>query len=313
MSFATFKSVSQIGYSSFTDQLQSNLISMLDYGLLCIGGFFTARTGVVAPYGGSYANLRLSDDIRYNVGKIWEGARSNWVWEKNIEYYLQPVQISGIYLNGSFVPNGSGYYIDYPRGRVVFNNPIPTNSIVQAEYSYRYYNVYSASLNWFRQLMNDSFRIDDSQYSQYGSGIWSLMSDNRAQLPAIFPYIVPRIKWEGKQLGGGTWAYQDVLFYIFSETETDRDRMLDILSSQYEKRIFFYDKNLVASRNSYPLDINGSLTGSGAQNFVDLVNNNLWSDAILINTTVEDKNDQDAPNLFRGVAKWTLWFDFPGI
>lgn len=313
MSFGTFKSVSQIGYATFTDQLQSNLVSMIDYGLLCIGGFFTARTGVIAPYGGYHSNLRLCDDNRYTKGRIWESARSNWVWEKNIEYAIQPLQISGIYVNGTFVPNGSGYYIDYPRGRVVFNSAISTSSTVNVEYSYRYYNTYSASMSWFRDLMNNSFRVDDSQFNQYGSGVWSILSENRAQLPCVFPYIVPREEWKPKQLGGGTYRYQDVLFYIFAENSTDRDRLVDILSVQYEKKLFFYDKNLVVARDFYPLDVNGSLRPSGASNFVDLVNNCLWADAFIIKSTTEDKNDEDAPNLFRGTCKWRLWFDFPGI
>lgn len=313
MSFGVFKNVSQIGHASFTDQLESNLISMLDYGFLSIGGFFTARTGVVAPYGGSYSNLRLSEDPRYVKGRVWESARSNWVWERNIEYNIQPLAISGIYINGAFVPNGSGYYIDYPRGRIVFNSAISASSQVKVEYSYKYYNIYSAHLGWFRELMNNSFRVDDQQFNQYGSGVWSLLSDNRAQLPCIFPYIVPRDKWKPKQLGGGTYLYQDVLFYVFAETITDRDRALDILRDQYEKKLFFYDKNLVSSMGYYPLEVNGSVRASGASNFVDLVNKCLWADAFVTTATVEDKNDQDAPNLYRGVCKWTLWFDFPGV
>lgn len=313
MSFAVFKKYTQIGQSTFSDQIQSNLVSMLDYGLLCMGGFFTARTGVNAYYGNSHSNLRLSDDPRYMKGRVWESARSNWVWESNIEYNIQPISISGIYVNGSFLPNGSGYYIDYPRGRVVFNSSIPVTSQVKAEYSYRYYNVYSANVMWFRELMNNSFRVDDHQFNQYGSGVWSLLSDNRAQLPCIFPYLVPRYNWKPKQLGGGEYLYHDVIFYIFAETPTDRDRIIDILSVQEEKRIFFYDKNLVAANNYYPLDVNGSLKPSGARNFVDLVENCLWADAIITKTTMIDKNDYDAPNLFRGSCQWRLWIDFPDV
>ena len=38
MSFAVFKKYTQIGQSTFSDQIQSNLVSMLDYGLLILIG-----------------------------------------------------------------------------------------------------------------------------------------------------------------------------------------------------------------------------------------------------------------------------------
>lgn len=313
MSFAKFNNVSQIGYSNITDQLDSNMVSLVDYGLLSIGGFFNVSLNLQYPYGGSHSVLRLCDDPRYTKGRIWESARSNWAWEQNIEYNIQPIVISGIYLNNTFIPNNSGYYIDYPRGRVVFDSVIPITSVVSLEYSYKYYNVYSSRVQWFRQLMDNSFRVDSPDYNFYGSGSWSLLADNRAQMPAIFPYVVDRRKWQPKQLGGGTFCLQDIMFYCFAENPTDRDRILDILSSQIEKRIFLYDKNLVAANSGYPLNMNGKLVNTQYKNFVELVNNFQWADAVILDARVEEKNDGDAPNLYRGCAKWSISVDLPNV
>lgn len=313
MSFAQFQGVSNIGYANITDQLNNNLASMVDYGLLCIGGFINVNLNQSYAYGGNHSSLRLCDDSRYTRGRVWESARSNWVWEQNIEYSIQPINISGIYVNNTFLPNNSGYYIDYPRGRVVFDQAINATSTVTMEYSYRYYNVYSSKVSWFKDLMNNSFSPSSPDYRQYGSGVWSLLSDHRAQMPAIFPYVVDRRKWEPKQLGGGTYCIQDILFYCFAESETDRDKIVDILSQQKEKRIFFYDKNLMNAATGYPLNFSGKLVNTNYKNYPELVNNFLWTDAVIIDAGVEYKNDKDAPNVYRGVAKWSLSIDLPNV
>lgn len=313
MSFAQFKGVTNIGYAHITDQLNNNIVSLVDYGLLCLGGFMTVNFNQSYAYGGNHSSLRLSNDSRYTRGRVWESARSNWVWEQNIEYGQQPISISGIYVNNVFIPNNSGYYIDYPKGRVVFDQAISATSTVSLEYSYRYYNVYNSKVPFFQYLMNDSFSQSSPEYTQYGSGAWSIFSDSRAQLPAIFPYVVDRRKWEPKQLGGGTYCIQDIIFYCFAESETDRDKIIDILSSQEEKKIFFYDKNLINAATGYPLNFSGKLVNEDYKNYVDLVNSFLWADAVIIKSSVEDKNDKDAPNLYRGVAKWSLSIDLPNV
>ncbi len=313
MSFI-YNGVTQIGAANLEQQLEANLVAFLDYANLSIGGFFNAYRNVSTAYSGYQSRLRLCDDTRFAKGRVWESARSNWVWEPSIQYGTQPIQISGVYINNTFYPPSAlGYYINYPLGRVVFNNPLPTNSRVEVEYSYKYYNAYSAGLQWFRSLMNDSFRVDDYQFNQYGSGRWSLFSDSRAQFPAIFPYIVPRNRWEPKQLGGGSYCWQDVLFYVFAETTTDRDNIMDILSYQKEQKIFFFDKNKVLANKAYPLDMNGSLQTGVVMNYPQLVNSYLWSDAFIRNAVKEDKNDANAPHLFRGSVKWTLQINFDSI
>ena len=313
MSFGKFYGIDQISHANITDQLKNNLVSLVDYGLLSIGGFISVELNQPYIYGGSQSILRLCDDSRYAKGRVWEASRSNWIWEQNIEYSTQPINISGIYVNSSFIPNNNGYYIDYPRGRIVFDSAISITSTVSLEYSYKYYNVYSSDIKWFRHLMNNSFNVANPSFNQYGSGLWSIPSDIRGQLPAVFPYVVDKRKFIPKQLGGGTFCVQDIMFYCFAESASDRDKIIDILSTQKEKRIFFYDKNSMNAATGYPLNFNGKLINNQYKNYVDLVNTFLWADAVITETSIANINDEDAPTLYRGAAKWTISIDLPNI
>ena len=57
--------------------------------------------------------------------------------------------ISGVYVDGAFKPStitGTyAHHVDYFDGRVVFDTAIPTGSVVQAEFSYKWINVLFAN------------------------------------------------------------------------------------------------------------------------------------------------------------------------
>jgi len=303
----------QIGSAQLTDQLQTNLTAFLDWALLGIGGFLNVTLDNTAPFGGNPSTLRLSDDFRYPKGMVWDGFKTNWVWETNTDYNPQPIQISGIYINNTFYPTGvnAAYNIDYPDGRIFFNSPIATNSVVQVEYSYKYFNIYPASVQWFQQLTERTFRIDDPQFNQYGSGIWSTFPVSRAQLPAIVIEPVPRRTWLGKGLGGGQWIYTDVLFHVFAEDPYTRNNMVDILTYQNEKKFFFFDKNITAQSGAFPLSPSGFLVNPNST-YPNLVNSFLWRYCIIRNTTAYNMNNEPQ-SIYRGISRWTMEVDMPEI
>jgi hypothetical protein len=139
--YTRLKGIQNINDSTLCDQLESNLIEFFNWGLLCIGGFANAATGVVGVVGGDVSRLRPVIDPGYTDGQVWEGFRQNWVWESGIEYPVQPVQVSGVYVNGMFYPSNSvgqyAHHVNYPWGRIVFDTALPLTSVVQANYSYR--------------------------------------------------------------------------------------------------------------------------------------------------------------------------------
>jgi hypothetical protein len=106
--------------------------------------------------------------------------------------------------------------VDYPNGRVVFDAPVPQTGVVQCEYSYRLFQLYTADAPWWQQLQTDSFRADDPQFLQVGSGAWDVLAQNRVQLPAVVVEAVPR-RPRGYEVGGGETVQQDVLFHVLAE------------------------------------------------------------------------------------------------
>ena len=193
-------------------------------------------------------------------GQCWEGFRKNWVWQSGVNNSPAPFVnsdpdypgISGVYVDSVFYPtSGTGTYahqIDHFNGRVVFNDPIPTGSVVQAEYSYKYINVlYSANVPYLRELQRNSLEIENSKTPL-------IPPEMRVQLPAIAVEIVPRRSFAGYQLGGGQYIYTDVLFHCLAEDQYTRNKLVDIVSMQNEKSIWLLNSDKIAENDAFPID-----------------------------------------------------------
>ena len=258
------KHVSQVGETLLTSQIESNMKSYLDWGLLGIGSFSNVSIPTSGAFGGTFDKLRLVDDPSYSQGQIWEAARKDWVWETGVYYDSQPVQISGVTVNGTFYGTGDatyGHHYNYPLGRVVFNSAIPENSNVQLNYSYRNVQTYIADqAPWWDEIQYGSLRVDDSTLYDSGSGNWQILANNRVQLPAVVIEATSRRQFRPYEMGTvGNFVYTDVLFHIISESRWWRNQLVDIISLEKDRSIWLYDNNLVASATGYPLDYRGML------------------------------------------------------
>jgi hypothetical protein len=139
--------------TTLNNELQDNIVEFLEWSLLQKGNYMNVTLGELSPEGVDYSKLRLSSNSAFASGKAWEGFRQNWVWQSGVSYSPPPIVgtsnarpgISGVYVNNTFYPSStSGTYahkVDYFNGRIVFDNPIPVNSVVKAEYSYKYINI----------------------------------------------------------------------------------------------------------------------------------------------------------------------------
>jgi len=301
--YTSFKGVSSFDQSLITDELVGGLVDWFDWCFLGIGGFFNVYIPTSGNYGGSQHVLRLTDDPYFSGGQTWEGFRGNWVYETGISYSYQPIQISGIYVNNSFQPLGNSYYINYPLGRVVFNNPIASNSTVSLEYSYKFFNVYRGDAQWFRQLMTDSFRLDSPDFFQYGSGVWSVLRQERVELPALIVDAVPRRRISPYQLGGGSWVHQDLHFYILAETSFDRNFLVDVVTLQQEKAINLLDRNGMNSANAFPLDYKG-VPQSGFLTYPALMNQ-YGGHYMRFENMISQDIESIAPGLYMAVVRAT--------
>lgn len=311
--YTKLKGINDISESTLCDQLEANLIEFFNWGLLGIGAFFNVTTNLTE------STLRVTEEPRFAKGKVWEPFRNDIIWESGVEYSFQPISISGVYVNNVFYPSSTtgaySHYVDYNRGRVIFNTAISPSSTVKLEYSYRYFHFTNADVNWFRQVMFESFRIDNNQFFQYGSGVWNVLGENRVQLPAVVVEAVPRRSFQGYQLGGGQEVKQDILFHIFTENPWDRKTILDIISYQNEKTIKGFDKNLVAANNKFVFNDNGSLA-SGALTYPQIVaptgeGGCFWKNITFAGVTTQETISM--PPLYQAVVRGTFEVILPEI
>lgn len=301
--------------SQLNNELQDNLLEWLDWALLQKGNYFNVDLGETNYKGYDYSQLRLSSDNRHTTGTAWEGFKGNWVWQSGVANSPSPIVgsnnvhpgISGVYVNSTFYPSDTigtySHYVDYYDGKVVFNNPIPTGSKVQAEYSYKWINViYAKEVPWIRDVQYRSYDLN-GEFLKTGKGEEETPPDSRLQLPAIAIEIVPRRTLRGYQLGGGQWVNTDILFHCIAEDDRTRNKLVDIVSLQNDKTIYLFESNDLAASGKMPLDYRGTPT-SGALRYPDCVNDYFGGTVRLTNSSVQGMETVNS-NLYAGIVKLT--------
>lgn len=256
-----FKGITNIRYDWYNQNLLYGILYWLRWSALQIGAFQNIdHSNASGVLGGDFSRLRLVNDPRYTSGQVWEGFRSDWVWESGIEFTQQPLCTSGVFVNGVFYPVSTtgvyAHYIDFPHGRVIFNAAISTSgSVVQADFAHRTISFVRANEQWFQELLFDSYRIERSDFLGEGSGQWSQLAETRRSLPAVGVEIIQRPGFRPYQLGGGQWVDQDVLFYIVTSNESDRNQWADVLSMQNDRTVWLPNRKLMKENVNYPLDL----------------------------------------------------------
>lgn len=270
--YTPLKGVKTVNDALQSDQLEANLMGWLNWSMLGCAGFFNVSIPTSGVFGGNENQLRAVDDPYYQPGQVWEAFRKDWVWETGVPWSVQPIRVSGVYINsGNLLPLSSGVHVDYPNGRIVLDTPISTASLVSCEYSYRLFQLYSADNAWWQEIQMQSFRIDSSQFLQQGSGAWDVLAQNRIQLPAVIVEAVPRVERSPFEIGNLVQiTKQDVLFHILTEDRFRLKWMHDALTGQQEIRIAGFDKNLLLSQDAFPLEYDGSPKASGMM-YPDLI------------------------------------------
>ena len=323
--------IDNIGDSTPSNILQDNLIEFFDWGILDAGGFQNVSIPTTGQYGGTKHKLRLVDDPRYTSGQVWEGFRSNWVWQSGVSTTDQPKTItkikpdaatypnsknypgmSGIFVDGAFQPaSGVGtysYHIDYPNGRVVFNTAIATTSAVTAEFSHKWVKVTKANSDFFREIQYRSDRADED-FTLASSGNWSQMSETRLQLPVIAVEVVKRRTLEPFALGSLThYVNNDVLFHVLAEDDYDRDKLLDIISLQDGKSLELFDSDYIGRQQKFPLDYRG-MTNIDALQYPELLvprgdgGYGYGKSNVYLTDARVQSSDAISPNLYHGVVR----------
>lgn len=305
---------------SISESILNNFVDFYDWGLLDAGGFYNITMPQSGIYGGDRHQMRMVDSKNYNVGQVWEGYRKNWVWEGsgNIDGVTeQPINISGVYIDGSFYDNANlthPFYIDYPEGRVVFDNALPTSSVVELEYSHKRVSVIPAKgVSWFRQIQQNSFR-NEKDFQVHGSGGWVQLGQSRIQLPALAIEVVPAQNTKPYQLGHGQWVNTDVIFYTITENHWECVNLVDTIVSQNDRSIMLYDTTQVAASGVSPFtfengkerELRGHANPSGLYpNLVDNFRIDGGAGKCWITDTRGGDITQLSPDLYMGVTRCT--------
>jgi hypothetical protein len=314
MAILNFKGINHIGESTISMQLETNIVAWFDWCQLNIGGFSNIEYGESGEYGGNLSQLRNAEAPGFSQGQVWEGFRKNWVWETGINYDYQPVRVTGIKIDNTFYPTGArgtyAFSVNYPLGRIEFDNAIPTGSVVTAQFSHKYYSFEPASVDWFREIAYRSFRADDATFFEYGSGFKTVFDENRIQLPAVVVEVLPSRKWTPLQLGGGKWCYVGVQWHIFAETPYDRNRIVDIITMQTETTISGFDFNKMQENSGIPLTPHGSIW-SGTKVYPQLLNDYPWGTIRFMDLTGYEVESE--PPLYRAIVRGMCELYCPGL
>lgn len=234
------------GNLTLDDIIARNLIAFIQYGLLELGAYRNRPQGELA---------RL--EWPGSSQTIYKTAKHNIVWESGVSLKTSgtaAIVPTGIYVNGtgyvtgSILPNGSGYYIDFANGYVVFGSQLPTGTTVVLPHSLRLANVYPIDGYEFRSIIENAM-----------SSSGNVNSDDitlKAYLPAIFVNVLGFNTIKGYELGSrGKVTKANIEFTIVAANPNQRNRLADICYMMESKSISLYDPNLAIT----PLNYRGEL------------------------------------------------------
>jgi len=266
MTYRTFKGNTNYFDTKISKVIESNVVEFINWGFINQGAITNVEYPTSGAYGGDFSRLRRVTDPRYTAGTVYEGIRGNWVWESGLDV-LSPIQISGVYINGALTT--SGYNVDYPRGRIIFDNAINSSASINVGYSYKEVMVVSDSQYPITKTVQELSRRPDNTNFLANSGLYIGLRDAKVQMPLISVRATSRSN-SGFQLGDGQIVQNTVKCYILGENDYEVNQIADTLCDQENKNIRLFDINRMAQDNAFPLDYQGYLVPS-ALCYPDLV------------------------------------------
>lgn len=300
--------ISAYGDAVLTDQIESNLCGWLGWSLLGIGAYENLTLAH------DRSRLRPANDPRYAANTVWQASRADWVWESGVDFATQPIQISGVHVDGVFhaTSTATGVYahrINHPLGQVVFSGAIPTGAVVRVEHSPRFVQVRRADEPWFHQVAFRSFDSEDDQFSvpsSSGGDGWAVLAENRVQLPAVVVEPAFGVSFRSLEIGNAAGVYsENWLVHVLSETPWDRKRLHDVLAKQADKRIPTFDRNVAPM----PLDYLGRPTAS-AMTYPQMCEAHPWAQLRVAEVTSVGREPLGR-HLYCGTVRYRIEADLP--
>jgi hypothetical protein len=255
--------INYYGDNTLEDIITKNISSFLSHGLLELGAYYNIYKDQTNPINGSNESILQPQTIPgVSSYIIYKGLKHDWVWESNINIKSsggqQPIQISGIYVNNVFYSTGTkimgtGYYVDYSRGRVIFSHPLSSSYVVKCPHTLRWVQVYDQDSQIYRKINFDWANRESVTGIDFNDEL-------KAYLPCVFVKVQGYSTVKGTELGSrGKESNIQLEFNIFSENSADDRRLSDILYFMESKNIPFFNIRAAPS----PLLYDGSLNPSG--------------------------------------------------
>ena len=218
-----------------SSQLRFNIKNHLDRLFIQNGLYFTVASGQFDVSG------ERADVLRRVNGRLYESHVNEWIYENDasgIAPYNAFVA-SGIYIDNTFHPKGSGIYkprIDYRNGRVFFDSNVPSTASVYATFSYKHIDIGFPDTRRVSQIFSTVKDSIDFTQNSYPSGF-------QEQLPIVVIDVQKRIS-RPFSLGGGKTHDTLVVLHVVSNTSTEVEQIVDILTeSSFNKTIIGVDFN----------------------------------------------------------------------
>lgn len=233
-------------------RLEENVADFFRWGFIEAGGFVDVPVDTPGTVVGDEALLPAHVD-GYSDFRVWQSIRAGWCYESGLDRTDEPHVCSGVYVNG--VLRTSGFFVNFPAGRVVFDAPLAESDVVQAHYSYRHVSLYDQDAPWYRDVV-----------SYTDVDLTAAFDAHRIPQPLIVVEGVPSRRLKGAMIGSGALrGFFDILYHVIAPTKRERDALVDAITLQQDKGILLYDTETAARAGKTTLGWGGSLRPGGLQ------------------------------------------------
>lgn len=301
--YTKFKSATNFNEAQLTENIEDSLLHFFRWSWLQLGCWQDVTIPESGWNGGDFSLLTAVTDPSYEDYQVYETPKLDLVYETGVDFNgSNPIEISGVWINddlyGPDFDTSHPYFIDYPNGRVIFDDPLEETDVVKMNYSYRTVSTQMCedSPMW-KEIQYGSLRVDDTHVLDKDQGQWSAIpSIRRQQLPAVFLEAIPVGSSKPYELGaGGQWVYRDFLLHVVAEDRRIRNRITDILANEQEHMLWIWDNNDI-SIEDWPLDYRGNRNEDGLM-YPELINKYKWLKTFIVKTLISDVESRN-PYLF---------------
>jgi hypothetical protein len=246
----------------YRNKIYSNLKAHLDDKLVARGWFDTHASGETDWDGNTLSRLYpVQNDPNYPIDTgslvhLWQGHRRNWVSESGVQIWAsgqgsptiaRSGYVGGVASGSRAFDGTSGLAIDFRNGRVIFENPIAFDSVVDVEYSYKEVWVDTISRDMITTQVTS---IDNTKRII----INNVPSGEIGQLPMILMEIGKNPAPQGRQLGGGYIFNPTVFCHVVAENRYDKDELIDFLQYRTHETFTMVDWDLAPAQFTYEGD-----------------------------------------------------------